>query len=373
MSTLQGLAPDDDGMQVAIRLPDGFPVEDIEKLCSLMADADPFVPAFEPSGYGLYSLLGQVWSLQVEEIETILLPDRNVASRMAQIAKGMAIGKDAQLIAGINAFAHFFDIVMEPSIAFHELARREGNEAALQELAWFRAADHGDKFDWLEVALGRADRLASPQEERALESHDLAAGLRDWSTGYGAVLKLAEIELFHPGAPIEKIMVLLEWMHCDYFFAGPVATMACVYFAPINAPKAGLMKSLRSPGREKAIHGAKNAAWDALYLSSMNSLVNKAAGGPKRYIYASLDWRARLIARMAMAFGGDGAHRDAMAAMLGEWWAERDAEAIADKLTAIALDIDLPQMEGKRRKAAEGKLQTIAAGEKAIRDWSSDL
>lgn len=94
---------------MAIRLPDGFPIKDIEQLCSLMADADPFVPAFEPSCYGLYSLVGQVWSLQVEEIETILLPDRNVASRLAQIAKGVAIGKEGQLIASINAFAHFFD------------------------------------------------------------------------------------------------------------------------------------------------------------------------------------------------------------------------------------------------------------------------
>lgn len=369
MDTRQNLTPEDEGMQVAIHLPDGFPVEDIEQLCSLMADADPFVPAFEPSSYGLYSLVGQVWSLQVEQIETILLPDRNVASRMAQIAKGMAIGKEAQLIAGINAFAHFFDILMEPSIAFHELARRAGNEVALQELAWFRAADHGNKFDWLEVALGRAERLARPEQARPLESHDLAAGLRDWSTGYGAVLKLAEVELFHPGEPIEKIMALLHWMHRDYFFAGHVATMACVYFAPINAPKAGLMKSLRSPNREKAIDGAKNAAWDALYLSSLNSMVNKEAGGLKRFIYASLDWRARLIARMAMAFGGDGPHRDAMAAMLSEWWAKKDAEAIADKLTAIAVDIELPEMAEKRRKAAETKQQTIASGEKVIRDW----
>ncbi|PND37944.1 hypothetical protein C1O66_10670 [Paucibacter aquatile] len=148
-------------------------------------------------------------------------------------------------------------------------------------------------------------------------------------------------------------MALLEWMHRDYFLAGQVATMACVYFAPINAPKAGLMKSLRSPNREKAIDGAKNAAWDALYLSSLISMVNKAASGPKRYIYASLDRRARLIARMAMAFGGDGPHRDAMAAMLGEWWAKKHAEAIADKLTTIAFDIDLPEMAKKRRKAAE--------------------
>ena len=36
MVTRQNLTPEDEGMQVAIRLPDGFPVEDIEQLCSLM-------------------------------------------------------------------------------------------------------------------------------------------------------------------------------------------------------------------------------------------------------------------------------------------------------------------------------------------------
>ncbi len=55
--------------------------------------------------------------------------------------------------------------------------------------------------------------------------------------------------------------------------------------------------------------------------------------------------------------------------MLGEWWTKQDADAIADKLTEIALDIDSPEMAGKRRKAAESKQQTIAAGEQAIRDW----
>lgn len=59
MDTRQNLTPEDEGMQVAIRLPEGFPVEDIEQLCSLMADADPLVPAFEPSSYGLYSLAGR--------------------------------------------------------------------------------------------------------------------------------------------------------------------------------------------------------------------------------------------------------------------------------------------------------------------------
>ncbi|GEM_PF-514879 len=362
---------DVDENPTTIFLPDGFPVEDLEQVCASLAKADPFVPAFEPNGYGLYSVAGQVWALRVKGVETIILPDRNIASRMAQIARGEAIGENAQIIAAITAFAHFFDNMMEPGIAFHELAPRDGNEAALEELSWFRAADHGDKFDWLDVALGRRDKLRRPGTPRAVESHDLARTLRDWNTGYGAILKVAEIELLHPGSPYEKIMSLLEWLHRDYFFAGQVATMACIFFGPTNAPKSGLMKSLRSPNREKAIAGAKNAAWDALYFSYLNSQVNKSSGASKRFIYASLDSRARLIARMGLAFSGDGPHWDAIVSHLSPWWGTKQATAIADKLTQIMLDIDLPHMNEKRRRASAAKQEIIALGELAVRTWSN--
>lgn len=372
MRTLFSDLDPDECFEVAVQLPDQFPAEELEQVCALLAEFDPFVPAFTPNGYGLYSLRGQVWSLEVEEVEVVILPDRNIASRMAQIARGEAIGKNAQVIAAIKVFAHFFDIMMEPGIAFHELAPQDGNNAALEELSWFRAADHGDRFDWLEVAVGRRDRLSQPGTPLETEAHDLAKTLRDWSTSYGAVLKVAEIELHHPGTAFEKIMALLDWLHREYFFAGPVAFMACIFFGPISAPKRGLMKSLRSPNRERAIAGAKNAAWDALYLSALTSMVNKAAGGPKRYIYASLDTGARLIARMALSFGGDGPHREVIQDVLSDWWVEQEAMAIADKLTQIVLEIDLPHMGEKRRKAAAAKQETIARGELAIRSWSSN-
>lgn len=358
----------DESLEVAIQLPEGFPINDIELLGRRLAEADPFVSAFEPPEFGLYSLPGQVWALQVERLETILIPDRNVASRMAQIAMGNAIGKDAQIIAGIKAFTHFFDIFIEPSIAFHELAHVQGNEIANQELAWFRAADHGDKFDWLEVALGRADRLKRPAQPHAIEVHDLATRLRDWSTAYGALLKVSEIEL-SSGTSYEKIMALLEWLHSSYFYTGQVAVMACIYFAPISPPKAGLLKGLRSPSRERAIEGVQNAAWDALYLSSLVASVNKAAGGSKRYLYASLDARARLIARIVLAFGVDGPNRGVMASHLAAWWPTGQADAIADKLTAIALDIGRPEMDAKLRNASATKPETIALGEQFLRKW----
>jgi len=165
-------------------------------------------------------------------------------------------------------------------------------------------------------------------------------------------------------------MTLLDWMHHEYFLSGQVAIMACLYFGPVNAPKAGLMKSLRSSDRERAIDGAKNAAWDALYLSKLISIVNEAAGGPKRYLYASLDRKARLIARMALAFGSDGPHHGVMTRMLLEWWSLGDAEQIANKLVEAATDLDSPVMHEKRNRAALAKMDTIARGESLLRQWT---
>ena len=370
MSAQHLLPEPEENFQALIRLPPGFPLDDIDELCSMLEEAAPFVPAFEPADVGLYDLEAQLWSLLIDGNETVILPDRNIVSRMARMAKGDAIGKDARVIAGIAAFAHWFDMQIEPSIAFHELAPQDGNAGALEELAWFRAADHGDKFDFLDVALGRRDRLAQAGTPRPLESHDLAKKLRDWSTSYGAVLKLADIELNRRSKPIDKIMELLDWLHRDYFLSGHVAMMACVYFAPTDAPKAGLMKGLRSEDRERAIDGAKNATWDAVYLGSLISMANKSAGGPKRFIYASLDRGARLIARMALAFGADGPHPDEIEGILSEWWTPREAASIADKLTEIVLELDTPAMEEKRRRASAAKPETIARGELAIRSWS---
>lgn len=286
------------------------------------------------------------------------------------MAKGLPIGKDAQVIASIVAFAHWFDINLEPSIAFHELAPHDGNEGALQELSWFRAADHGDKFDFLHIALGRSDRLAKPGIPRPLEAYDLAKKLRDWNTSYGAVLKLAEIELYRRARPIDKIMELLDWLHRDYFLSGHVAMMACVYFAPNDSPKAGLLKGLRSVNRERAVNGAKNATWDAVYLSSLTSKANEFAGTSKRFIYASLDRGAKLIAKMAIAFGADGPHPEAIKKILVEWWTPSDASAIAEKLTKVVLELGTPAMEEKRRRASQAKTEIIAQGEYALRSWS---
>ena len=101
------------------------------------------------SPVGLFHPDGFFYDQHIERSKTILIPDRNVVSRMAQLARGRRVEADQQVrtAAGLLAFAQCLDIEIEPSVAFHELAHTAGNEAAWDELGWFRSADNARVHD----------------------------------------------------------------------------------------------------------------------------------------------------------------------------------------------------------------------------------
>lgn len=82
----------------------------------------------------------------------------------------------------------------DPSVAFHELAHSEGNEAANRELASFRAADQAQALAWVSVARGRSQALKASEPVEPTD-HDLASPLNRWQRNYVAALKIAELEL----------------------------------------------------------------------------------------------------------------------------------------------------------------------------------
>lgn len=73
---------------------------------------------------------------------------------MAKIVAGAPMDAMLPKVAAIKAFCHFLDILIEPAIAFHELAHTQGNDAANVKLARFRDADDSDPYPWLDLAFG---------------------------------------------------------------------------------------------------------------------------------------------------------------------------------------------------------------------------
>lgn len=223
---------DDDPEQIErmVYLPPDFPYMELRALGGVLEAEGVFIPGYRPPSVGLCHPDSFIFMREFEETQTILLPDRNIVSRMTKIVTGVPMDAKLRKIAAIKAFCHFLEIQIEPSISFHELAHTQGNDMANLELARFRAADNANPYLWLDLAFGDLDALDSMETTPSPEFHDLAFPLRRWRRNYVVALKIAELEL-SGGSNLDRILELLYWMRDDFLIAGPAAFLACIYFA----------------------------------------------------------------------------------------------------------------------------------------------
>jgi hypothetical protein len=310
----------------------------------------------------------------INGVKTILLPDRNIVSRLAQAAKGEPLDDHRRRAAAVLAFAQCLDILIEPAISFHELAPKQGNDAAHGELAWFRVADNGSAYHWIAAALRQVDQIPSIGTPLPIVPLDLAKPLSRWRRNYVVALKIGELEL-SDSSPMERILSLFQWMYQDFILAGPAAMLACVYFARNSPGRRGLLKNLRVHNREKAIEGAQNAAWDVTHLSDFVRRVNaEPHDPPQRFILATFDAGLRAIARLAVDINAnetDASNLDCLALALQQWWPVSDARRIAETWFDYIGRTRDPDWWRQYENRSDYVGELIARGEAALRNWSN--
>jgi hypothetical protein len=159
-----------------VRFEPDFPRGDVEALGRELMDGGVLAPGFIPPAAGLLALEAIVYAKDQQGYDTVFLPDRNLVSRMARVARnGHADLQDktSRTALILMAYSQAMGLDFEPSVAFHELGAESGNAVAHEELSWFRAANKAAARDWIAVAAGRRDRvdLGAPAP---LLTHDLA-------------------------------------------------------------------------------------------------------------------------------------------------------------------------------------------------------
>lgn len=359
----------DDGDLIIIRLDPDFPLEDVEAIGVRLMASGALVPGYVPPDAGLLSIAAFRFNQDICQTETRLLPDRNLVSRMARLARDGAqqpLTGPAAVAADLMAYAQAMNLLIEPSIAFHELAHRDGNAVALEELSWFRAADHGQAMAWIDLAQGRIDRLplAAPKPEA---ERDLAYPLNRWRRNYVVALKIAELELAS-STPVERALNLFRWMAEDFFMAGPAAIFATMYFAPLAARRR-LIKQLRSADRERAIAGIRNAAWDITHLSNLVAERKRSEKENIFFIFATADRGLAEIAPVLMIDADEEDYAAELARSLSAWWPAADALHLAETLFD---HVRRARSRGPRAPAfsSDPLQRLIDSGEARVRAWA---
>jgi len=308
-----------------VSLAPDFPLSDVSEIGCRLAASKGVHPGFTPASVGALDL-GALFYAQHQGWSLVVLPDRNLVSRMARIAREGAVAKrdkPTQFACDLMAFCQAMDIQLEPTIAFHELAACDGNRAAQQELGWFRAADHGNGArPWVELAMGRLEKveLGSPEEP---ELADLAFPLKRWHRNYIVCLKIAALAL-ELRTPLDRALELLRWMYEDFQIAGPAAIFALFYMAPANAHRS-LMRRLRASNRDEAIAGIKNAAWDVTHLSDFVQRVGQADTERRRYFFATADESLSAVTPVLFSSLESSAGTRSLADFLQTVWPEQHA------------------------------------------------
>lgn len=357
-------------MEVLIKMPEDFPMQGVMSIGDYLQQIDVLVADYPDLNSEVYSVGHHLCLDRLEGIKTILLPDRNVVSRMALAARGEPLDEHRRNAAAVLAFAQCLGLEIEPSIAFHEMAFNEGNLAALEELGWFRLANDGNPHEWVAVGLGQLNRIPTVGTPPTVEHLDLAKPLNRWRRNYVVALKMGELELNGRLNAMQKVMALLEWMRDDFILAGPAAILAFLYFAPKSPPRKGLLKSLKADDRQIALAGTKNAAWDITYLSDFARRINNGSESEKRrHIFATFDKRLRDLARFVIGEHEEMGAEESLAKSFERWWPMKDAQQIAESWTSCLARTRSPEWWDQYKDRPDYVGELIARGEAVLLDW----
>lgn len=346
------------------------PFTEIAEIGGAIERAGLFIPGYIPPAVGVLDLRGILYARHFERYEFVILPDRNLVSRMARVQmEGLGSSPDDTTRNAVNvlAFAKATDMHIEPSIAFHELAQHAGNDLAHEELHWFRIADNHDTWEWIEVALGHRSSFSPelsclvPKPKR----QDLSFPLSRWRRNYIVALKIAELELT-PLPHVDRALRLIHWLHQDFLLAGPAALFATFYFSPMGMRKR-LLKHLRSPDRERAIKGVQNAAWDITHLSDFVRRVSEGEVERRRYIFATSDKGLATIAPLLLKDLDSDANELGLARALEAWWPRKDAQRIVATLADCLSHSDAPDRRNNQPTPSDFIDTLTESGERFLR------
>lgn len=267
--------------------------------------------------------------------------DRNLISPLVQLAKGNALPKDAgsakvfQLSAANLAFCILAEIFVEPAMALYEYASSTSHAEAASDHRYFRIADNVDPQCYIDIALGRINRLPlrhlhdlqadSMIALEAVREANFERPLNLWKPQYLYVLKT--VDLLRSGLNRRAAAeALLQWQADDAFY-NATASLFCLTAMSHHPPKAGMIKDVYNKSISAVQKGIRNAAWDICLVFQWGKWVRE--GGANSWALSSNDVALRVIAQ-TLFVGAEESSEKRLYEFLREHWDVRDGSGIFD-------------------------------------------
>lgn len=368
-----GSAMNDERITCAVWVP--VPPDDYVALRSLLSTADPLVTGNYIDS-GSYEFPEYLAASQLGSVEFRALFDRNLLSPLVELAAGKQLAgseeskRMGRVACACTAFCILADILIEPSIALYEYASTQGNAAAQADYSNFRIADNADPAIFIDIALGRADRLPSEHitqvqltpgvVKKTSPEPNFEKALRMWRPNYLYVLKIASLRR-RGLSPLESALEFQRWQSEDSFY-NVAAFMYCLASVSHQPPKGKMFKGINSANPTTLRNGLRNAAWDICLIQHFGKFVTT----PKspRWSLWSLDKAVREIARDLFVPNEQYKH-DALVRFYSRYWG-RDGATLHDSYVMHSSRANLGSE--RRRKMTSAAFERIDLDIKALED-----
>lgn len=311
--------------------------EDYAALRELLTSADPLVTGNYADG-GSFDLTEYLAAVKLGGVEFRALFDRNILSPLAELATGKLLaGSEESINTGriacaSVAFCIMADILVEPSMALYEYASTQGNSAAQTDFASFRVADNADPAVFIDIAMGRLDKIPEGHLARVRTDHSVSTQssletnfektLRMWRPNYLYVLKMAALR--RSGlSPMKAALEFQRWQSEDSFY-NAAASMYCLASISHQPPKGQMLKGIGSADPVTLKKGVRNAAWDICLIQQFGKYVT-TPDSPSWSLW-TLDKAVREVARALFVKDGQ-SEQDALRAFYSDCWG-RDGPAL---------------------------------------------
>ena len=191
--------------------------------------------------------------------------DRNVYSRMAALAQARTFPENAladlRWAAAILAFCQIADVTFDYASSIYELASSQGGGRADEEIKAFRIVDNSSTQLIIDFATGKSSgipkgAMAVIEEPNTFPPDTFVRRTNEFRLNYIFVLKIAALARQQIDG-LQKMMLLLEWMHDGFMFGSPALHFANRYFSPTR-----FRRMLKGFSRQEI----RNAAWDLTFI-----------------------------------------------------------------------------------------------------------